>query len=52
MNEVELNPSSLAFIEALYERFLDDPESVDAPWRSFFESEAGRNGFRHAAPPF
>ena len=52
MNEVELNPSSLAFIEELYESYLEDPESVDAPWRSFFEQEAGRNGFRHAAPPF
>ncbi len=51
-NEVELNPSSLAFIEALYESYLEDPESVDAPWRSFFDQEAGRNGFRHAAPPF
>ncbi len=52
MNEVELNPSSLAFIEELYESYLEDPASVDTPWRTFFEQEAGRNGFRHVAPPF
>lgn len=48
----ELDPSSLAFIEDLYESYLANPNSVDAPWRSFFEREAGRNGFRHAAPSF
>ncbi len=48
----QLNPSSLAFIEELYESYLEDPASVDAPWRSFFEHEAGRNGFRHAGPSF
>ncbi len=56
MSEAPLNPSSLAFVEGLYEAYLDDPESVDPDWRTFFEHElksgAGRNGFRRAAPSF
>ena len=52
----QLNPSSLAFVEGLYEAYLDDPESVDPDWRAFFEHElksrTGRNGFRRAAPRF
>lgn len=52
MSEVQLNPSSLAFVEGLYEAYLEDPQAVDPHWRSFFEREAGRNGFRRAAPSF
>ena len=52
MSEVPLNPSSLAFVEGIYEAYLEDPESVDAHWRSFFEHEfSGGNGYR-AAPTF
>lgn len=38
-----LNPSSLAFVEALYESFLEDPSSVSDAWRRYFEHN-GRNG--------
>ena len=51
MSEAPLNPSSLAFVEGLYEAYLEDPEAVDPHWRTFFEKEAGRNGYR-AAPTF
>jgi 2-oxoglutarate dehydrogenase E1 component len=30
------NAASLAFVEELYARFLDDPTSVEAPWREYF----------------
>ncbi len=49
-----LNPSSLAFVESLYEAYLEDPEAVDAHWRTFFEHElenGSGNGYR-AAPKF
>ena len=29
----QLNPSSLAYVEALYEAYLTDPGSVDEHWR-------------------
>ena len=32
---------NIGYLEALYERFLNDPSSVDAQWRRFFESDAG-----------
>jgi 2-oxoglutarate dehydrogenase E1 component len=32
-----LGGESLAFVEALYEQFLNDPASVDAAWRKVFE---------------
>lgn len=40
---VELDPSwpgstNLAYVEALYNDYLDDPASVDASWRSVFEA--------------
>ncbi len=53
MSEVPLNPSSLAFVEGLYEDYLENPESVDLHWRTFFENElkGSANGYR-AAPSF
>jgi 2-oxoglutarate dehydrogenase E1 component len=35
---------SLEFIEALYEQYLRDANSVPADWRSYFESVSGGNG--------
>ncbi len=35
------NPSNLAFIEALYADYLEDPASVPEQWRSYFEREMG-----------
>lgn len=52
MSEAQFNPSSLAFIEGLYETFLEDPEGVEPEWRSYFEAQVERNGFQHAAPTF
>ncbi|MCB9552990.1 MAG: 2-oxoglutarate dehydrogenase E1 component [Myxococcales bacterium] len=32
-----INGANLAFVEALYGRFLDDPHSVSDDWRAYFE---------------
>ena len=32
------------FIEELYARFLEDPDSVDADWRTFFEALSEERG--------
>ncbi len=32
-----LNSDNLPFVESLYQRFRDDPDSVDAAWRPLFE---------------
>ena len=34
----QLGGSSAAYIEALYEQYLDAPESVSAEWRAYFDS--------------
>ena len=41
------NPTNLAFVEDLYEAYLDDPQSVDATWRSYFEGY--KNGAQNGA---
>ena len=33
--------SNAAYIEELYERYLSDPDSVDAQWRAYFRGVAG-----------
>lgn len=39
-----------AFIEELYEQYLQDPSSVDAEWRSYFDGiRAGANEAQHSA---
>ncbi len=42
------NPANLAFVEALYEDYLEDPDSVSDEWRSYFEKEMGghKSGLR------
>lgn len=35
------NPSNLAFVEALYEDYLEDANSVPEEWRSYFAREMG-----------
>ena len=37
-NTSALSGGNAAFIESLYERFLQDPESVDPAWRRHFET--------------
>jgi 2-oxoglutarate dehydrogenase E1 component len=45
MGEAQLpNSVSLEFLEALYDDFLRDPQSVPADWRSYFESLSDGNG--------
>ena len=52
----QLNPSSLAYVEALYEAYLTDPGSVDEHWRRYFEQDGARNspknGFHGVGPSF
>ncbi|HVF36234.1 MAG TPA: 2-oxoglutarate dehydrogenase E1 component [Candidatus Saccharimonadia bacterium] len=38
-----LSGGNAAFVEALYERFLVDPATVDPAWRAYFESLRGRD---------
>lgn len=37
------------YIEAFYEQFLDDPESVDPAWRAYFRSVQDQNAPRETA---
>ncbi|HEX6588594.1 MAG TPA: 2-oxoglutarate dehydrogenase E1 component, partial [Longimicrobiales bacterium] len=43
-----------AYVQGLYDQYLQNPGSVDPSWQRFFESEAGTNGLMgvvaHAAP--
>ena len=51
----DLGTHSLAFLEQLYARWADDPESVDPEWRSVFEQEAKnrvKNGHVQLGPSF
>jgi len=41
--------SNLAFVEQLYARYLEDPESVGEDWRRYFAQEAAGDGDLHAA---
>jgi len=38
--EFDYGSANLDFVEALYERYLDNPSSVDASWRRHFEAAA------------
>ena len=33
-----------AYVQALYDRFLQNPSAVDAAWRDFFATDAGTQG--------
>src|SRR5688500_3591972 len=37
----ELEGDNAAYLESLYEDYLNDPESVDAKWRVYFENLKG-----------
>ena len=42
-----LNGQNLAFIEEMYARYTEDPESVEGEWRTWFDEihhQAGGNG--------
>lgn len=38
LRRMDLHPDSMAFAEALFERYLTDPESVPAAWADYFEA--------------
>jgi 2-oxoglutarate dehydrogenase E1 component len=48
-----MNSDSLAYVESLYAAYRRDPESVDAAWRRYFESNGdfAPAGWRPAADP-
>jgi 2-oxoglutarate dehydrogenase E1 component len=48
-NDESGNSLSLAFIEGLYQDFLNDPESVSPEWRDYFSAQNGAAG--NGAPP-
>ena len=39
-----LSPGNAAYLDALYERYLTDPASVDADWRQYFDALPRVNG--------
>jgi 2-oxoglutarate dehydrogenase E1 component len=45
-------PESLAFVEELYARYLEDHASVPADWRRYFESLGQRGEGWHPGPSF
>jgi 2-oxoglutarate dehydrogenase E1 component len=49
---MEFAPHNLAFIEALYARFLEDPTSVDEQWKRLFEPIAREDGHLPLGPSF
>ena len=40
-----INGANAPYVEAYYEQFLDDPESVDPSWRAYFRGVQGADGF-------
>ena len=44
-----ISGANAPYIEAYYEQFLDDPESVDAEWRAYFRLIQGQNKSREIA---
>ncbi|WP_435950034.1 2-oxoglutarate dehydrogenase E1 component [Psychrobacter sp. DM8] len=45
----ELAADNAYYIEALYERFLDDPNSVDSDWQDYFKQYQSPNDAKHNA---
>ncbi|MFT4047143.1 MAG: 2-oxoglutarate dehydrogenase E1 component [Solimonas sp.] len=41
-----INGANAPYVEAFYEQFLDDPESVDPSWRAYFRLIQDQNGPR------
>ena len=39
-----LNPGNASYLDALYESFLENPESVDPAWRRYFEQVGAPGG--------
>ena len=45
----ELAADNALYIEALYEQYLDDPDSVDSDWQTYFKQYESPNDARHNA---
>src|SRR5262245_6432490 len=45
----EPNAQNLAFVEELYQRYLQDPREVDESWRRYFAEMEGSDGPRWRA---
>ncbi len=50
MSDSPLGNQNLAYLELLYSKYLDDPNSVEPEWQSYF-GEFGQNGFRGEVGP-
>jgi len=52
---VDINPSNAAYVESLYLRFLEDPQSVPEAWREWFAQQDGAepaHGVPRGGPSF
>ncbi|MGY8858315.1 MAG: 2-oxoglutarate dehydrogenase E1 subunit family protein, partial [Pseudomonadales bacterium] len=45
----ELAADNANYIEALYEQYLTDPDSVDTDWQTYFEQYKSQNDAQHNA---
>jgi 2-oxoglutarate dehydrogenase E1 component len=50
LRSTPLSAGSAAYVEALYDRYLEDPRSVDAHWRDFFSGLGNTQGDVSHAP--
>ena len=49
LGHTELAADNANYIEALYEQYLTDPDSVDADWQTYFEQYKSPNDAKHNA---
>ena len=43
LGHTELAADNASYIEALYEQYLNDPDSVDTDWQTYFEQYKSPN---------
>ena len=49
LGHTELAADNASYIEALYEQYLNDPDSVDTDWQTYFEQYKSPNDAQHNA---
>ena len=49
VDHTELAADNAYYIEALYEQFLGDPDSVDSDWQEYFKQYQAPNDAKHNA---
>ena len=49
VDQTELAADNANYIETLYEQYLDDPDSVDSDWQTYFEQYRSPNDAQHNA---